>query len=209
MRIGETIRTCSLSIAAVSMLFAGAAVAQAASSPDAGQNWQLTGVNARLVHGLDASSVRQGQIVEARLDGSVTTEQGVKLDGGTELTGTVTSVQRSSDGGPSSITLNFNKARMKDGKTIPVKVTVLSAFPANAGAQAINGVQEMGQAPRHINPRTAVDQEAGQLRHVSMHSRVQGNNSGTFRDKDGNVKLAAGTYLQVGVASMSKTMSGA
>lgn len=195
-------------MAAASMLFAGAAVAQTSTS-DAGQNWQMTGVTARLVHTLDAGSARQGQPVEARLDRSVKTDQGVKLDKGTELTGTVTSVRQSADGGPSSITLNFDKAQMKDGKTIPVKVTVLAAFPASVGTQAVYGVQEMGPAPRHINPKEAVDQESGQLRHVSLHSRVQGNNSGTFQDKDGNVKLAAGTYLQVGVAAMNNTMSGA
>src|SRR5579884_2334303 len=57
MRIGQTIRTCSLSVAAASMLFAGAAMAQTSSS-DSGQNWQLTGANARLVHTINAKSVR-------------------------------------------------------------------------------------------------------------------------------------------------------
>lgn len=184
------------------MLFAGAAMAQTSSS-ESGQNWQLTGANARLVHKLDASSVRQGQPVEAKLESSVKTDQGVKLDKGTELQGTVTSVQNASNGGASSITVNFDKAQTKDGKTIPVKVTLLAAYPPSAGTQAMYGFTEIGPAPQHINSNETVNQEPGQLRHIALRSKVQSDNSGTFQDSDGNVKLAAGTYLQVGIAAMN------
>ena len=184
------------------MLFAGAACAQSSSLAN---SEQLTGVNARLVHTLDAKSARQGQPVEAKLDGSVKTDQGVKLDKGTDLKGTVTNVEKSSNGGPSSITLDFNQAQLKDGKTIPVKVTVVAAYPPSAGTQAMYGVNEVGSAPRHINPQDKFDQQPGQLRHIALHSQVQGNNSGTFEEKDGNVKLAAGTYLQVGIAAVNNT----
>jgi hypothetical protein len=33
-----------------------------------------------------------------------------------------------------------------------------------------------------------------------MQSKVQADNSGTFTKKDGNLKLAAGTFFQVGIA---------
>jgi hypothetical protein len=184
------------------MLFAGAAMAQTPSS-DSGQNWQLTGANARLVHTIDAKSVREGQAVEAKLDSSVKTDQGVKLDKGSVLQGTVTKVQKASNGSPSTITLNFDKAQMKDGKTIPVKVTVLAAYPPSAGTQAMYGFTEVGSAPQHVNSNETVNQEPGQLRHIALRSKVQSDNSGTFEEKDGNVKLAAGTYLQVGIAAMN------
>lgn len=205
MRIGETIRTCSLSVAAASMLFAGGAVAQTSSSGQSGDNLQLTGVNARLVDTLDAGSVQQGQPVEAKLDSSVKTDQGVKLDRGTELKGTVTKVEKSSNDGPSSVTVNFDKAQTKDGKSVPVKVTVLSAYPASARSQATYGVTAFGPPPEHVNSNEAVNQEPGQLGHIALHSNVQSDNSGTFENKDGNVKLAAGTWLQIGIAAMNNS----
>lgn len=199
MQLVEKIRTWSLGVAAASMIFAGAAVAQASDSSQA-QNGELTGANARLVHSLDAASARQGQSIEAKLLGSVKTDTGLKLDKGTLLKGTVTDIQKADNGGQSSVTLNFNQAQLRSGKDIPVKVTLLAAFPPSSADQATYGMGDMGTAPQHVNPKLKVDQEAGQLSHISLHSSVQSDNSGTFQDNTGNLKLHAGTYLQVGIA---------
>ena len=80
---------------------------------------------------------------------------------------------------------------------------MLAAYPPSAETQAMYGITEVGPPPEHVNPNGRFDQQPGQLRHVAMHSQVEGNNSATFQDKDGNVKLAAGTYLQVGIAAMN------
>jgi hypothetical protein len=185
---------------AASLVLAGAIAAQTSQS---GQTWQLVGVNARLDHTLDTKSATQGQALKAKLDGSVTTDQGTKLEKGTELTGTVTGVEKSANGGASSLTLSFTTAQTKDGKQIPVKVTLLGAFPASANSEVAYGVGGVGSAPRHVNPDEKIDQESGTLNNISLHSRVQGENSGTFMRKDGDLKLSAGTYLQVGIASMN------
>jgi hypothetical protein len=195
-----SLRNLSLGLTAAALVFAGAAAAQTSQS---GQTWQLVGVNSRLDHTLDTNSATQGQAVEAKLDGSVTTIQGTKLEKGTELTGTVTGVEKSANGGASSLTLSFTTAKAKDGKQTPVKVTLLSAFPASAENAAAYGLGEVGSAPRHVNPDEKIDQESGMLNNISLHSRVQGENSGTFVKKDGDLKLNAGTYLQVGIASMN------
>lgn len=218
MRIGTSLRNFSLGLATASFIFAGTALAQtndAAQSMNqtdqaqsaSGQTWNLVGVNARLDHTLDTSSAKQGEMVTARLDGSVKTADGVKLDKGTQLKGTVTRVEESANGGPSSLTLVFTTAQMKDGKQIPVKVTLLSAYPPGANSEATYGVDEIAPAPRHVNSQATIDQESGMLRHISLHARVAGQNSGTFRKKDGNLKLAAGTYLQIGIAPMNNNMT--
>lgn len=59
---------------------------------------------------------------------------------------------------------------------------------------------DLPPAPRHVNPQDKYTQQPGLLRHVEMTSAVQGQNSATFTDRDGNVKLRRGTYLQLGVA---------
>ena len=215
MQLGTYVKNFSLGLGTAMLVFAGAAVAQTSGAGEpatssynqSAQSWQLVGVNARLDHTLDASSAQQGQKVEAKLDGSVKTASGLKLDKGTELMGTVTKARASADGGPSSLSVDFTTAQLKDGKQIPVKVTVVAAYPADANAEATYGVTSMGPAPRHISSRQIIDQESGLLHHVALHSRVQGQNSGTFSKRDGNVKLTAGTYLQVGIAPINGTMT--
>ena len=211
MQFGTSLRNFSLGLATASLIFANTALAQttdaarSANQTDqaeaaSGQTWNLVGANARLDQVLDTKSAKQGEVVTARLDGSVTTAGGVKLERGTHLTGTVTRVEQSANRGPSSLTLVFTTAQLKDGKQIPVKVTLLSAFPASANSLASYGEDEMGQAPSHVNSQQAIDQEAGLLNNISMTSRVQGQNSGTFTKKDGNLTLAPGTYFQLAIA---------
>lgn len=211
MRLAESLRNASLGLATASFLFAGAAMAQTPpttqpqqawnqSAQTSGQTWHLVGVNARLDHTIETSSARQGQDVQAKLTGSVTTDTGLKLDKGTVLLGRIDNVQAAQNGGGSSLSIVFNRAKLSNGQVIPVKVTVLGAYPASEMQQAVYGDQSMGPAPRHVNPQERVDQESGLLRHVSMHSAVQSHDSATFRKEDGNMKLAAGTFLQVGIA---------
>lgn len=203
MQMGESIRTWSLGVATASMMFAGAAFAQSSQSG----SWDMTGVNTRLVHSLDSESARQGQSVEVTLADSVKTDQGLKFSKGTDLKGTITDVEKSSNNGPSKVTLNFDQAQTKNGKTIPVKVTLLAAFPPSVDAEASYGEVNVSPAPRHVNAQQKVDQQTGALGNVSLHSQVQGDNSGTFEKQDGDLKLKAGTYLQVGIAATNSASS--
>ncbi|MGB6131541.1 MAG: hypothetical protein WBG54_07160 [Acidobacteriaceae bacterium] len=205
MRIPTLFRNLSLGLATATFAFAGAAFAQPSASAQNGvmepaQHWHLVGATVRLDHALSTKSARQGQMVEAKLNGSVKTPDGVDLPKGAELIGRVDRVQASQSGGPAMLSLVFTKAEMKDGKTVPVKVTVIGAYPSDEAALAVNGDQTMGSAPRHVNSRARVDQEAGLLSHVSMHSAVQNHNSARFEKRDGDFTLKAGTYLQVAIA---------
>lgn len=205
MRIPNLFRNLSLSLATASFAFAGAAIAQPPAPAQSGtmqpaQHWGLVGATVQLDHALSTRSARQGQIVEAKLNGSVRAEDGVDLPRGTALVGHVDRVEASQNGGPSMLSLVFTKAELKDGRTVPVKVTVIGAYPSNETALAINGNQTMGAAPRHVSSQERVDQESGLLSHVSMHSAVQSHASARFEKKDGDFTLKAGTFLQIGIA---------
>ena len=190
MQLAISFRNLSLSVATASFLLAGAAFAEQSS---------IVGVNARLDHTISSGTATDGQIVAVKLDRPVKTVDGVDLPRGTQLEGTITHVQASANGGPASVSLVFNKAQLKDGKQIPVKVTLLGAYPPGQMQASNYGDEEMGPAPRHVNPRERILQEPGMLSHVSMISSVQGQNSATFRKKDGNFSLHAGTYFQLGI----------
>lgn len=207
MRLATTLKYWSLGAATASLICAGAAWAQppAATQQTAMKSWNLVGVNAQLQQKLDAQTAHRGEIIKARLDGSVKTADGMRLDRGTELWGKVDRVQASSNGGPSTLSLMFTKAQLKDGRTVPVKVTIIGAYPADEARLAVSGNQTMPPAPRHVNSKERIDQEAGMIGHVSLHSAVQSQESATFRDDRGNLKLAPGTFLQVGIAPLSGT----
>jgi hypothetical protein len=133
MQIATSLRNLSLGVATASVLLAGSALAQSSqTSQSKSQQWQLQGVNARLDHTLDAQSARVGEDVEAKLDQPVKTAEGAKLPAGTEVWGKVERVQASQNGGPSSMTLRFTTGQLRNGQKVPMKVTVIGAFPPNA-----------------------------------------------------------------------------
>ena len=207
MQFNVRLRKLSIGLAMASFLCAGTAFAQTTdasqSSNPSDQAFQLVGVNARLDQALDTKSAKQGETVTAKLDGTVKTASGVKLERGTVLTGTVTSVQPAANGGASSLAVAFTTAQTKDGKQIPVKVTVIGAFPSSEGDLALDGADSIPPAPQHVNSQEGVDQESGLLHNIALHSSAQAQNSGTFTRKEGNLKLNAGTYLQIGIAPLN------
>ena len=180
-------KNLSFGMALVSAVAVGSASAQT-----------LVGVNARLDKTLNSTSAAAGQVVTAKLDGTVTTD-GVKLPRGTELIGNVAEVKAAQNGSASSVSLVFTSARLKAGKEIPVKATVLAAYPESAGDGAGYGTDTMGPVPAQVEA-DGTFQQAGALRNISLSSAVKSNASGTFSSTDASFRLEAGTYLQVGIA---------
>ena len=209
MRFGVFFRNLALGAAATSFALAGAAWGESSATVgQPGSNaWQLAGATVQLDHTLDARNAQKGEHVEAKLNDKVTTANGVKLDRGTELLGTVDHV-RAANGNGSSLSLAFTEARLKDGRMIPVKVTVIGAYPPSEAQMELNGDQTMPPAPRWVRSHR-VDQEPGLLHHIAMTSAVRNHDSATFRTKSGDVKLPAGTFLEVGIASRNANAQGA
>jgi len=202
-------RNLSLALAATLLMSAAAVRAQSENSPssDSGPGWQLAGATARLDHTLDTKTAKQGERVEAKLADTVKAANGTMLPRGTQLLGTITAVAPYQNDNPSRISLRFDQARMQNGKTLPVKVTVIGAYPGNENQLAIYDQQTMGSAPRHVPAQDQFTQQPGTLSHVTMTSRVSGHNSATFSDNKGDVKLEAGTFLQVGIAPRQNNAS--
>lgn len=189
MRIAISLKNLSFGLAMVSLIGVGAASAQS-----------LAGVNTRLVKTLDSQSATVGESIAVRLDSGVKTPDGVKLPRGTELVGKVAAVTSSQNGGPSSVSLVFTAAELKGGKQVPVKATLLAAFPANENTAASYDASSMSTVARQIPADHSVNQQPGALPGITLKAAVANSDSGTFSKADGNFRLAAGTFLQVGVA---------
>lgn len=202
------LRPTFLGVSAMLIATCGYAGAQTAQSTQAesSRNLQLVSASAQLTHKIDTKTAREGQTVKAKLTSNVKTVEGMKLDKGTMLLGKVEQVQRSNDNGPSRLSIVFDEARLKDGKTIPVKATLLGAYPSNAGEYyaetGTNGALMPGE-PYRISDEQKIDQMPGTLGHVGMHSAVQSNVSATFVSMDRNIDLKQGTRLQVAISPLT------
>lgn len=183
MQFSFSLKNVSLGLAILSMS-AAAACAQS-----------LTGVNAKLVTSLDSQTAKVGQQVAVKLNDSVKITNGETLPKGTQLVGTVSEVKAAQGRNPASVTVVFNTAELKGGKKIPVKATVLAAYPASGG----DGLDVLGAAPAEVNAKFSVDQEPGALPGVTLKSSVQNPESATFSKDNGNFKLGTGSFLQLGV----------
>lgn len=176
---------------------------QSTTAMQSTQNLQLVSANAQLVKAVDSKDASQGQTVKAKITSDVKTANGMKLDEGAMLIGKVEQVQKSNDGGPAKLSLVFDQLQLKDGKTVPVKATLLGAYSANSYTYAVDAAAAgslMPLQPHNIPDDQKVDQQPGALSHVAMQSAVQSNVSGVFTSKDRNVNLKRGTRLQVAIA---------
>jgi len=172
------------------------------------QNLNLVSANAVLTHSLNAKSTKQGYSVLAKLTSDVKNNGQTELPKGTMLMGKVEQVQTSyANGHQSKISIVFNKARLSSGREVPIKATLLAAYPP-----VITGVTQstssfMIQQPRHIPNDQKIQQDPGTLSHVMLKSAVQSDVSGVFLSKNHDVNLHTGTRLQLAIAPETNSMS--
>ncbi|MBT9332099.1 hypothetical protein [Paracidobacterium acidisoli] len=194
-----------LAVAAVLTTFTGYAAAEVPS-----QSLRLVSADAQLNQQIDSKTATSGEQITAKLTSNVTTADGTKIDRGAELIGEVSGVEASAHHGPAHISIVFNEARLKDGRQIPVRAVLLGAYPPEDDDNG-TAADPMSLQPHFIPADQKIDQEAGILSHVSLHSNAGGQSSGNFVSSDRDIHLGRGTQLQFALAPRSSTnlMSGA
>jgi len=170
-----------------------------ASAQSQQQNLNLVSANAQLLRGLDAKSAHAGQVVMAKLMSDVKTNGQTELPSGTMLMGKVAQVQNSK-GAETQISVVFNEARLSNGSQVPIKATLLAAYPP-----VVTGITDDTSffpvaQPLHITSDDKVQQDPGLLGNVMMKSAVQSDVSGVFLSKSHNINLQRGTRLQLAIA---------
>jgi hypothetical protein len=171
------------------------------------QNLNLVSAKAQLTRALNSKSIRQGQTVMAKLSSDVKSHGQTELPKGSMLMGKVAQVQNgNANGNHSEISIVFNEARLPNGREVPIKATLLGAYPpAQYGASGSN--EYLPIQPHVISSDRRVDQEPGMIGAVSMHSAVQSNVSGTFSSKKKSISLRQGTQLQLAIAPENNATS--
>lgn len=172
------------------------------------QNLNLVSANAELTQGLNSKSTTQGQSVMAKLTSDVKTEGQTELPKGTMLIGKVDQVQNAdSNGNNSKISIVFNEARLSNGREVPIKATLLAAYPPEVMGVAESASSYMIQQPAHIPSDLQVQQDPGTLGHIMMKSSVQSDVSGVFLSGKHKINLDRGTRLQLAIAPETSSMT--
>lgn len=190
-------------------------VAQESASPGV-VSLQMSSARVWLNKGLDAKKAKQGDVVTAKLLDDTKVPNSPDLPKNTLLLGHIDTVQPSQNKDDSTIQVTFDKAQLKDGKELPVKVTIMRIFPppsfAVQGGGSVPGDQLApastgggaarnpgGAAPPPGSPITQGGQQDEGVNGVLLKSDVHDNNSGTFTTKGRNVYIGGGTELQVAI----------
>jgi len=212
-------------VAALSLAFCAPAVLSAqgsSSSKDANGSQDMSGTQmqssvpasqmvatrAGLITTLDARDVHAGQKFEAKLPRKVHLKDGTELPGGTLLIGKIGTDDMNLHG-RSKLVLCINEARLKDGKTVPVKATVVGIYPPGAQSSEYymsNAAGDQVQNPWH-NGITKID-ELDALHDVDLHSNLNSRNSAVLvSNEDDNIKLKSGTELALAIAANNNQQS--
>lgn len=162
---------------------------------------EMVPATVNLKKGIDARKLHPGDRFQAVLQHDVQLKNGPKLKGGTVLTGTVVADQVQS--GNTRLALRFTRAEMKDGKSIPIKATVIEI----ARPEADSGVN-VGDETGLWSPTTLRVDQIGAVSGVDLHSAIASHNSAVLvSNKKDDVKLSAGSQMVLAIAARQSSNS--
>src|SRR5579859_4985193 len=101
---------------------------------------QLQPISGELVSKLDSKSAKQGDSVVLKTSENAKTPDGTEIPKGSKLVGHVTNVQARGEGKENSqIAIQFDRAELKGGQTMPIESVIQSISPSVADMPSQNG----------------------------------------------------------------------
>ncbi len=170
------------------------------ASPAAVEASDMVPAQAALDKTVDARNVKPGDQIHARLTGKVHLKNGTELPSGTELIGTV-GTDDMHQNGQSKLALCIDQAKLKDGKTVPVKATIVGVYGPGMAPATTYPVQPGDQVANDWTSSVHQVDQIGALNDVDMHSSLTSRNSGVLvSTKKDDIKLKQGTELALAIA---------
>jgi len=193
----------TLALTAVISALSMPALAQSASGPGssadaAGANEaaQMVPAIATLPHTLDADKDHLDSTFEAELDHKITLSDGTVLPAHTVLSGRITRDDMQS-AGKSEFALRFDQAQLKNGKTVPIKATIVDI------AHPSSNTDEYAVSNDWTNQTLSVEQ-LNVVSGVDLHSEIASNDSAVFvSTTKHDVKVPAGSELKLAIGPAS------
>lgn len=122
----------------------------ASGSADTGATVSMSQVPAELVTRLDSKTAKAGDAVEAKTTKTVKTADGVVIQKGSKLLGTVKQSQAHTKGqSEAMLALNFDRVQLRDGHQMMLRSTIDSVSSASAlnASGSVNDDETMSSAP--------------------------------------------------------------
>jgi len=176
--------------------------APAAATAAAGETMDMVSARVALKQTVDARKMQPGDQIHTTLAKTVHLKNGTELPAGTAILGVVGTDDMQMNGA-SKLALKFNAAQTKDGKTIPIKATIIEIVPP--ATQDINGRPlAPGDQELHtwVGHPAAVDQLEA-IPGADLHSNVTSSNSGVLVSSKQDIKLKWGSEIALAVEPLS------
>jgi hypothetical protein len=176
----------------------------AATNPAAAQ---LKPVSAELVDKLDSKSAKQGDSVVVKTDENLQISQGTEIPRGSKLMGHVTNVQPRGDGHENSqIAIQFDRAELKGGQTLPIESVIQSVAPA-VGAEGMSGTSN--PPGTYGDAASSASVPTGSMGSTSgTAASTPGTTSGTMGSTSGATGSASGTAGSTAGTNQNTTNTG-
>jgi hypothetical protein len=192
----------ALSMPALAQSASGSGSQSMASADSVGANQaaQMVAAIATLPRTLDADKDHLDSTFEAELDHKVILADGTVLPSHTVLNGRITRDDMQA-AGKSQFAVRFDRAQLKNGKTVPIKATIVDI------ARPTYDTDEYAVTNDWTNQTLSVEQ-LNVVSGVDLHSEIAGNDSAVFvSTKKHDVKVPAGSELKlaIGLAADAST----
>lgn len=169
------------------------------NSTSSAQASQMVPTRAGLVQTIDAKDAKPGQEFKAKLPSKVHLKDGTELPGGTMLIGKIGQDDQNVNG-RSKLVLCINQAQLKDGKTVPVKATIVGIYRPGSRTDEYYTPAAGDQMPNTWHKGIVKVDQIDALHNVDLHSDIQSKNSGVLvSKKDDDIKLKPGTELALAI----------
>jgi hypothetical protein len=199
--IALTAVVSALSIPALAQSVSGLgsqSIQASADSAGASEAAQMVSALATLPHTLDADKDHLDSTFEVELSHKVTLSNGTVLPSHTVLNGRVTRDDMQTEG-KSEFALRFDQAQLRDGKTVPIKATIVNITRPSSGDEGYDASSDW-------TSQTLTVEQLNALSGVDLHSEIASNNSVVFvSTKKHDVKVPAGTELKLAIGPASDT----
>jgi uncharacterized lipoprotein YbaY len=165
-----------------------------ADSAGASEAAQMVSALATLPRTLDADKDHLDSKFE--VSHKVTLSNGIVLPSHTVLNGRVTRDDMQA-AGKSEFALRFDQARLKNGKTVPIKATIVDITRPSSSADGY-------AASNDWTSQTLTIEQLNAISGVDLHSEIASNDSVVFvSTKRHDVKVPAGTELKLAIGPAS------
>ena len=168
-----------------------------ADSAGANEAAQMVSALATLPHTLDADKDHLDSAFEVELSHKVTLSNGTVLPSHTVLNGRVTRDDMQA-AGKSEFALRFDQAQLKNGKTVPIKATIVDITRPSSSTDGYD-------ASNDWTSQTLTVEQLNAVSGVDLHSEIASNDSVVFvSTKKHDVKVPAGTELKLAIGPASE-----